>query len=138
MADERVTGYQRSDPGVIEMISVEDYRRLKKQETRWVNRPETVDGILFASRAEARRYLELRSAQRGGEITGLACHPRWKLVVNGVLIGVYTADFAYTDRRTGEFVVEDVKGKGPMSRDYPLRVKLMLACHGIVVREVRS
>lgn len=94
-----------------------------------------VDGRRFASRREALRYAELRMLERAGVISVLECHPRWPLLVNGQLIGHYTADFRYLDER-GRLVVEDVKG-GPTSRDYILRRKLMLAIHGIAIQEVR-
>lgn len=97
--------------------------------------PTTVDGMDFASRAEARRYRELRSLARAGAISDLTCHNRYRLAVNGVRIGSYTDDFAYI--QDGKRVVEDVKG-GPVSRDYPLRKKLMLALHGIEIQEIRS
>lgn len=97
-------------------------------------RAVVVDGQRFASQKEAARYGELRRREQAGDIIGLAVHPAWQLIVNGVKIGRYTADFAYTDRATGAPVVEDVKGA--ISRDYPLRKKLMLALYDIAVVEV--
>jgi hypothetical protein len=96
----------------------------------------TVDGIEFASKAEARRYAELRLLERAGEITGLECHPVYRFAVNGVKVGRYTPDFRYRDA-FGCLVVEDVKG-GTATRTeaYRLRARLMLACHGITVKEV--
>jgi hypothetical protein len=73
---------------------------------------------------------------RAGAIKALKCHPSWQLKVGDVLIGRYTADFSFIDTATGKLVVEDVKG-GPVSRDYPLRVKLLKALYGIDVVEVR-
>lgn len=99
--------------------------------------PTTVDGYRFASRAEARRYAELRLMALAGEIADLELHPRFRLVVNGQSIGAYVADFAYTDVATGRRVVEDVKG-GQATRTavYRLKRRLMLACHGIEITEV--
>jgi very-short-patch-repair endonuclease len=52
-------------------------------------------------------------------------------------VGRYSADFAYTDRRTGQLVVEDVKGgEATKTQAYQLRKKLLLACHGLQVTEV--
>jgi hypothetical protein len=85
--------------------------------------PTTVDNVTFASRAEARRYAELRLLQRSGAIKDLACHPRWPLTVNGLKVATYVADFAYSDAATGRFCVEDVKGvRTPV---YKLKRKLM-------------
>ena len=99
--------------------------------------PTTVDGYRFASRAEARRYAELRLMALAGEIAGLELHPRFQLVVNGQSVGAYVADFAFTDAATGRRVVEDVKG-GQATRTavYRLKRRLMLACHGIEITEV--
>lgn len=95
-----------------------------------------IDGVSFDSKAEAARYLELKLLQTAGVIAALEIHPSWQLVVNGVLIGRYTADFSYYDRQAGRDVVEDVKSAPTRTRDYVLRRKLMQACHGIEVQEV--
>jgi hypothetical protein len=72
--------------------------------------------------------------QMAGEISELEPHPRYDLIVNGVKIGIYTGDSRY--RCNGKLVVEDVKGdKSCISRDYPLRKKLMKALFGIDVQE---
>ena len=46
----------------------------------------------------------------------------------------YYADFTYIDKRTGETVVEDVKGV--RTPEYKLKRKLMLYVHGIKIKEV--
>lgn len=94
-----------------------------------------IDGITFPSKKEASRYCQLKLLQLAGRIRNLERQPRYELVVNAVKIGRYTGDFRYEefDRGTWRLVVEDSKGYA--SRDYPLRVKLMRACHGITVRE---
>lgn len=51
-------------------------------------------------------------------------------------IGGYTPDFQYRDH-TGALVVEDVKG-WKVSRDFPLRKKLMVACHNVDVQMIRE
>lgn len=68
----------------------------------------TIDGVKFASLAEARRYGELKLLERAGEITGLQRHPRFVIWQSGKEIIRYEGDFAYTER--GAAVVEDVKG----------------------------
>ena len=69
--------------------------------------------------------------EKAGEIQIIELHPKYKLVVNGVLIGRYTADFMYYEN--GCTIVEDVKGV--KTRDYILRKKLMKALYGIEIRE---
>lgn len=93
-----------------------------------------LDGIKFASKAEAKRYAFLKLRMRAKEITGLECHPAYDLTVNGHKIGVYTADFRYVEN--GETIVEDVKGGPTATTDYKLRAKLLFALTGIKVREI--
>lgn len=93
--------------------------------------PVEVDGRRFASKREAARYLLLKARAAAGEIEGLELQPRYPLVVNGVKVAVYVADFRY--REAGTLVVEDTKGfRTPI---YRLKRKLMKAIHGIDVRE---
>lgn len=99
-----------------------------------------VDNIKFGSGHEARRFAMLQRAQSAGLIANLVHHPRtYDLIVNSVKIGVYTPDSEYDDVATGRHVVEDAKSEATgQARDWPLRKKLMLACHGIEVQEFRA
>jgi hypothetical protein len=91
------------------------------------------DGLLFDSGKEADRYRELTLLQAGGKISGLECQAPWDLVVNGIRVCGYVADFQYFERPSGALVVEDAKGyRTPM---YKLKRALMLACHGITIKE---
>lgn len=93
--------------------------------------PKVVDGIRFASTAEANRYFELRLMSRVGDVVDLELQPKYPLVVNGVKIGAYVADFRY--KLNGVVVVEDVKGvKTPV---YKLKKKLVKALYGIDILE---
>ena len=94
-----------------------------------------LDGYTFDSAMEARRYGELQLLARAGAIMALEVHPRYDLVVNGLQVGVYTADFRYRTAE-GEDVVEDVKGV--RTRDYVLRKRLVAALYGVQVREVQA
>ena len=97
--------------------------------------PTTVDGIRFASKREAKRYRELKIFEVNFLITDLVLQPRYPMVVNGVKVCTYVADFRYARADTGQVIVEDVKGMA--TPVYRIKKKLMLACHGIVVEEVR-
>lgn len=104
-----------------------------------------VDGITFDSKAEARRYQELKMLEKCGEITHLTRQMEFTLNVSKPLgqfeqIGVYRADFCYytkapKGRLVGDFVVEDVKGiDTPLSR---WKRKHVEAQHGHKVQIVR-
>jgi hypothetical protein len=94
--------------------------------------PTVLDGIRFSSKKEAARYAELLVLQKQKKIKGLELQPRFKLEVNGVLVGTYVADFAYREGKLR--VVEDVKGV--RTAVYKLKKKLVWALHGVAVREV--
>jgi len=88
-------------------------------------RRTVVDGITFDSRAEARRYGELRLLERAGEIADLRVHPRYEILPKEGKERArhYTPDFQY--REGGRVVVEDVKGgKATMTDAARLRMSL--------------
>jgi hypothetical protein len=101
---------------------------------KYGNRRTVVDGITFASRREAARYGELKLLAQAGAVRDLRLQVRYPLVVGGLLVCHYVADFVYWDRQSKSEVVEDVKGY--RTDVYALKAKLMRACHGITIREV--
>ena len=105
------------------------------------NKKVLVDGMIFDSKKEARRYMELKILLQADEISGLECQKEFELIPrqtdeNGKFLEhpvKYIADFVYTDK-DGKIVVEDTKGyKTP---DYIIKRKLMLKVHGIRVQEI--
>jgi hypothetical protein len=92
-----------------------------------------VDGVVFASVKESRRYSELKLLERAGAIRQLELQPKFVLTVDGTKVCTYLGDFAYFENNAR--VVEDVKGmKTPV---YRLKRKLLLALYpGIDHREV--
>jgi hypothetical protein len=116
--------------------------------SKYRNKRTEVDGIKFDSMREALRYGELKLLQRAKQAHDLQVHVRYKLVVNGIEIAVYEADFVYVDVQTGRLIVEDVKPHftSPARknayqataayRTFALKKRLMLAIHKIEVIEV--
>ena len=99
----------------------------------------SLDGYVFDSKSEARRYGELRLMQKANDIRNLEVHPKYILSVNGVVIARYIADFVYFDPRNKKLVVEDVKS--PITAKLPafiMKKKLVRAIYGIEVKEVRA
>ena len=87
-----------------------------------------VDGIRFASKAEAKRYQDLVTLMRANLILWFCRQPRFVLP-GGV---EYVADFIVVDV-AGSVWVEDVKGvKTPT---YRLKAKQLKALYGIEVIE---
>lgn len=98
----------------------------------------TVDGIVFHSQKEARRYGELKLLERAGEIRNLQLQPTFYLWAPGGdvddRIGEYRADFSYTDIRHRKLVIEDVKGfRTPL---YKWKKKHVETQYGIQIREI--
>lgn len=117
----------------------------KHNKSGYQSKPTCIDGNWFASKAESRRYQELKMMVLAREITELELQPVYIIEVNGVRICRYTADFRYINK-DGKQIVEDVKSKRKdkhgdfhgtsQARDWPLRKKLMKAVHKIDVIEV--
>lgn len=114
------------------------------------------NGIVFDSKKEAQRYIELRLLERAGKISNLELQKAFELIpaqyetsadfyTRGKNKGerkkgkciekavIYKADFCYVDEN-GYTVVEDVKGI--KTKDYIIKRKLMLFVHGIKIVEV--
>lgn len=100
-----------------------------------------VDGIVFDSRKEARRYKELSILEQAGEITNLERQKTYVLIPSqkdetGKVIErpcKYVADFVYVDG-SGNTVVEDTKGIRTTA--YVIKRKLMLERYGIRITEI--
>lgn len=105
-----------------------------KKRSKYGNRKTVVDGIEFDSAKEAKRYGELKLLERNGDIRALKIQPPFQLSVGAVLVCTYRADFAYLEVATNAYIVEDAKGF--RTRVYQIKKKLMLALHGIDIREV--
>lgn len=105
-------------------------------------KPTVINGIKFASQAEAARYRRLLWLQGEGQITGLELQPAFVLVPGVRLLGSkrktpalrYVADFRYTVAATGKVVIEDVKGF--LTPVYKLKRHLMKALLNIDIEEV--
>jgi hypothetical protein len=113
---------------------------------------KTRDGLVHASKREARRWIELNILEGGGLIKDLKRQVKFVLIPvqygqgtigkrGGIKKGKlierecsYIADFVYTDNETGKMVVEDTKGF--KTKDFIIKRKLMLYVHNIKVREI--
>ncbi len=96
-------------------MSIEDYRKLQLQPCKGIslgkpnkyrNTITIADGIKFDSKAEAKRFRELKLMQKSKDISGFGLQPSF-------IIGPeirYRPDFIVCDK-SGKVWVEDVKGK---------------------------
>lgn len=123
---------------------------------KYGNHKVTIDGIEFDSKKEGNYYLYLKQLQENGVIANLRMQVPYEIIpaVWGERTKQlktkekkeryciqkathYLADFVYIVTATGQQEVVDVKGnatrKDPV---YRLKNKLMLAVHGIQIKEV--
>lgn len=111
--------------------------------SKYRNCPVVVDGIRFASSAEAGRYRVLKMLQQSGQISDLQCQFPFYLAPAVLIRGAkrktpalrYAADFVYRDKN-GVQVVEDVKG-APLTQAYRIK-RHLLAVQGIHITEIRT
>lgn len=98
-----------------EMTLEQYWRQRRPRRHKYNAQAVVIDGIRFPSKAEGRRYRELKLLRASGDIVGLRVHPRYRLQdaftdATGKRWRAiwYEADFEYQE--DGRTVVEDVKG----------------------------
>lgn len=90
--------------------------------------------VVFDSKAEYHRYLFHEKMVNAGEYT-IERQVRYDLIVNNQKICTYVADFV-VKFKDGTYSVEDVKGFE--TGEYKLKKKLMLACLGIEIVDIKK
>ena len=113
---------------------------MKISRSKYGARKVVIDGEVFDSKKEYRRFCELALLEKAGQIAELKRQQRFTLIptqrnANGKCVErpvTYIADFVYQEN--GETVVEDTKGF--RTKDYIIKRKLMLWVHGIQIREI--
>lgn len=99
--------------------------------------PTVIDGIRFASKAEGKRYGELRLLEKAGRISELKLQPRYPLnSKDGTKVAIYVADFEYVDAFDGRVATEDVKGV--VTPTFRLKQKLFESQYGRKIRLVKN
>jgi len=105
-----------------------------EKQTKYRSKITYVDGIMFHSAWEAKRYSILKIMEKANEISNLRLQVPYQIVVNNVIVTKYVADFVYIKK--GKEVVEDAKGF--ITSDYEIKNKLMKAVFGIDIYETRE
>lgn len=88
----------------------------------------TVDGIKFDSKAESKRYEELKLLEKAGKIKDIVLQPKFTLQPSFTKGDKkyqaikYKADFAYYDIEECKQVIEDVKGY--KTKEYLIKKKM--------------
>ena len=120
-------------------------------------RKTTIDGIVFDSKKEAERYMQLKLMAKAGIISNLQRQVKHELIPAQYIDGkcveravTYVADFEYdemvplrqrtvmvdADAKIIRHIVEDCKSPATRTKDYIIKRKLMLHKYGIQIREL--
>lgn len=105
---------------------------LKK--SKYNNKKTIINGITFDSKKEADRYVLLKQREAIGEILDLTLQTPFPYTLEGKKMFTYKCDFMYYDRRTGNVIVEDVKGF--LTPVYKLKKKIIEAHYKIKITEI--
>lgn len=133
----RIDPNRKQDRELLERVLGKQAVPPLKKRPKYSNSPQIVDGIKFDSIKEAARYRALKIRERIGEIKDLILQPSFDLVVNGLKVCSYRADFQYV--KDGVIVVEDVKSEPTAQKQvYRVKKKLMKAVFGIDILEVQN
>lgn len=109
----------------------------QKRVSKYGNVAVVSDGYRFDSLKEERRYRELRVLERVGAVENVQCQPQFYITRDGQVIATYRADFRYLDRRTRQWVIEDVKSEATRRKEaYRLRKALVESQYGVLIQEV--
>ena len=109
-----------------------DFKKLYSN-SKYKAKKVNYDGIVFDSKAECNRYIELKTLEKYGKIKDLQYHkcfellPSIKTEVETLRAIIYESDFFYYDVDLNSYVVEDLKSE--MTRklsDYIIKKKLMI------------
>lgn len=108
--------------------------------SKYGNKKVELDGMIFDSKHEATRWIELKYMERAGLISNLVRqmpitllpaqrNEKGKVIERPIK---YVADFMYEEN--GKQVIEDAKGV--RTKEYIIKRKLMLWRYGIRIKEV--
>ena len=130
------------------------FNQYAARQSKYGNKPVTVDGIKYDSLHESQRHAYLKLLERAGEIKDLQYHVRYELIPpirkevvctmkNGTTYTkvtnegrYYEADFVYTVVATGEKIVEDFKG---METDlFKFKADLFYSKYGMKITIVKQ
>ena len=109
-----------------------DFKKLYSN-SKYKAKKVNYNGIVFDSKAECNRYIELKALEKYGKIKDLQYHKTFELLpsikteVETLRAINYESDFFYYDVVLNSYVVEDLKSE--MTRklsDYIIKKKLMI------------
>lgn len=122
--------------------AVEASKSRRTRRNKYGAEPVVIDGMRFDSKAEGKRYQQLKLLERAGEIRNLETQVAFDLIPAQDIGGRkekpvrYLADFRYVRVSDGETVVEDVKSAPTKTKEFVIKRKLVLWLHKVIIQEV--
>lgn len=94
----------------LKMYNYNPYANFTKR-SKYGNQKTVINGIVFDSKKESERYLELAMLQKAGVIKNLERQKRFEIVpkTKDERAVFYQADFVYQEVESGKLICEDVK-----------------------------
>lgn len=125
----------------IKNIPQEEKPIVDHSRSKYGNVKTEANGVVYDSKKEAKRALELEQLEKAGEIHNLKRQVKYVLQPSFFFFGKtireisYVADFVYEE--DGKVVVEDVKSDATRQNPvYKLKKKMLMYVHKIEIREV--
>lgn len=107
------------------------------KKSKFRNQRVIINGLHFASKAEAARYSVLLGAVKAGLISDLVLQPRYSIVIYGQKICDVVGDFSYDLSEGDVSVYEDRKGRE--TDLFRLKLKLLKLCYpDVQVRIIKT
>lgn len=92
-------------------------------------------GDWFGSEKEAKRYIQLAQLEKTGAIRELRRQVPYALLVNGIKIAEWRADFVYEEFYESAWLTVREDSKGVRTPEYQLKKKIAEAHYGWSIRE---
>lgn len=103
--------------------------------SRYKNKWVVLDGIKFQSQGEAYHWLGLKDQMNRGEFREVKRQVKFPLVVNGIEVANYVADFVTMDYSNCIQVIDYKSRFTATLALYQMKRKLMNAIYGVVIVE---
>lgn len=116
------------------MVTIKQYRKFLGGGNKYGAIKTEYNGVVYDSKAEANRATELDLLVRTKVIENVQRQVKFPVVINGVKVFVYIADFTYQYTGTGLTVIEDVKGV--RTAMFNLKKKCVEAQYGVTIQLV--
>lgn len=124
------------------MYNFNPYANFTKR-SKYGNKKSVLGNVVYDSQKEANRAFELALLVKNGVIKDLKRQVPYILLPkqlgkDGKVLFrecKYIADFEYIDCKTGEKIIEDVKGFA--TADFKLKQKMMMFFHGVEIKIIK-